>query len=258
MPTVLLTGATGGIGTKIAHILAKHNFALILLSIEKEQLEILSSTLKKTYGAAVHTLHCNIADSADLSRTLSGITALDVLINCAGVTGPVGPFLENDLDAWKATFAVNLFGTAQACQLLIPLLRKARKGKIINFAGGGSAYPRRYHTAYACSKTAVVRFTETLAEEHPELTINVIAPGKHKTKMWDEQLHDEEPKTWADPVRLERFIIFLCTEQSDNITGRFLHLYDDWDKRSSAAYDKDLFTLRRIDAALIKSLEVHK
>src|SRR5262249_40846181 len=88
-----------------------------------------------------------------------------ILVNNAGVYGPMGPLEIGDWDNWVQAVQINLFGTVLMCRALIPLLRELGYGKIINLSGGGATAPLPRISAYAVSKAAVVRLTETLAEE---------------------------------------------------------------------------------------------
>jgi NAD(P)-dependent dehydrogenase (short-subunit alcohol dehydrogenase family) len=220
---ILITGATGGIGREICRGLTPHKII------------------------ALGTKDLDVSNKLQVKNFFSKIKKLDVLINCAGILGPVGKFEENDLKKWVKTVEINFLGTVYTSYFAVPLLKKSRRGKIINFAGGGSAYPRLYHSAYGSSKTAVVRFTETLAQEYPKLDVNVIAPGAYKTKIWNGETYDKEPKKWGDFNRLKKFIKFLVSEKSDGITGKFIHYMDKWEGFKKSKLSKDVFTLRRVE-----------
>src|SRR4029453_7422632 len=88
-----------------------------------------------------------------------------VLVNNAGIQGPIGPLESVDFTAWRAVFDVNVFAAARLCQLLIPAMKQKGWGKIVNLSGGGAAGSRPDFSAYAAAKTALVRLTETLADE---------------------------------------------------------------------------------------------
>ena len=111
-----------------------------------------------------------------------------VLVNNAGVLGPAGPLETNDWDAWVETIRINLLGTVLMCRAVLPGMRERGYGKIINLSGGGATGPRPNFSAYAASKAAVVRFTETLAGELDGIDVNAIAPGALPTRMLDEVL----------------------------------------------------------------------
>jgi 3-oxoacyl-[acyl-carrier protein] reductase len=236
---ILITGATGGIGSELSKYLSQRN-KLFLLDKDLSSL----SKLKREENIVV--LESDVTDFTKLKKTFKKIKDLDILINCAGILWPVGKFTEVDPLKWETNIRVNLIGAAFSCYLAIPLLLKSEKGKIINFAGGGAAYGRSYHTAYASAKAGLVRFTESLSEEYPNLDINVISPGRHKTNLWKSETHDKLTG-FGDMNHLKSFIDFLISEKSNGITGRFLHYKDDWAKIDPKKLSKDLYTLRRIE-----------
>jgi short-subunit dehydrogenase len=253
MTTVLITGAAGGLGTIISEHLAKNEFELFLLDNDNKALSVLVNKISN--NKIIHTICADVSDYDQLKESLKNINNLDILINCAGVSGPAGPFLENNITKWNEAIKINLFGTTNLCHILISKLQKSVHGKIINFAGGGSAYPRKHQTAYASSKAAVVRFTETLSAEYPDLDINVISPGPFKTKIWDEQIHEKEPEKWGDKKRLNEFIKFLCSEKSNHLTGKFIHTNDNWEEWDYKELPGDMYTLRRVDNLLLHNLK---
>lgn len=233
---ILITGATGGIGEKLVESLtAKHKIIVV-------------SRCQKLHKASnLTTYPVDVSNVGEVKNLFKNIESLDALVNCAAILKPVGKFLENDLDQWKVNVETNLLGTVYTCFYAMPRLLKSRRGKIINFAGGGSAYARPGHTAYGSAKTAVVRFTETVASEYPDLDINVIAPGAYKTNMWQDETFDKEPKEWGDIKRLQKFIDWLVSEKSDGITGKFIHYKDNWENFDPKKLSKDIYTLRRVE-----------
>ena len=113
---------------------------------------------------------------------------VDILIAAAAIQGPIGPLVDADPGQWAETIAINLMGVVNACQAVLPRMIERRSGKIIVLSGGGAAYARPNFSAYAASKTAVVRLVETLAEEvrDDNIQVNCIAPGGAYTSMTDE------------------------------------------------------------------------
>jgi 3-oxoacyl-[acyl-carrier protein] reductase len=170
-----------------------------------------------------------------------------VLVNNAGVLGPAGPLDANDWDAWVETIRVNLLGTAAMCRAALPGMRERGYGKIINLSGGGATGPRPNFSAYAASKAAVVRLTETLAGEVGGIDVNAIAPGALPTRMLDEVLASGLER--VEPAGFERataLAVFLGSAASDGITGRLIAAqWDDWESLRAPVPD-DLYTLRRI------------
>jgi len=239
---ILITGATGGIGENLSLFLAQKN-QIITVGRDLKKLKKLQEKSPKN----ITIKSIDVSDKSAVKKLFSGIDSLDGLINCAGVMRPVGKFLDNDLDEWKKTLEINLLGTVYMCYFALPKLFKSKFKKIINFAGGGSAYPRSHHSAYGVSKTAVVRFTENLAMEYPLINVNVIAPGAYKTNMWKDETHDEEPEKWGDMNHLEKFIEYLLSSKSNGITGKFIHYKDEWKSFNPEKMRKDIYTLRRVE-----------
>ena len=195
------------------------------------------------------------------------IGLVDVLVNNAGVYGPKGPSESVDLDEWIRALNINLVGTFIPSRLAIAQMKKKGSGKIINLSGGGATNPLPRLSAYAASKAAVVRLTETLAEELREFSImvNAIAPGALNTRLLDEVLTAgpelvgsefyEKALKQRDTggARLEKGValcVYLASSAGDGITGKLLSaLWDPWDKLDGFRAElsaSDIYTLRRI------------
>jgi 3-oxoacyl-[acyl-carrier protein] reductase len=192
---------------------------------------------------------------------------VDVLVNNAGIYGPKGESEKVTFGEWARAVETNLFGTFLPCQAAIPQMKQTGRGKIINLSGGGATNPLPRLSAYAASKAAVVRLTETLAEELREFSIdvNAIAPGALNTRLLEEVLragpeavgHEFYQKSLkqrdsggAPLDKAARLCVFLASEMSDGITGRLISaLWDPWENlhelREQLA-KSDIYTLRRI------------
>src|SRR5205807_685491 len=123
-------------------------------------------------------------------RAVEVFPSVTALVNNAGVYGPMGLLEEVDWQEWVQAVQINLFGTVLMCRTIMPLLRAQGYGKIINLSGGGATAPLPRISAYAASKVAIVRLTETMAEELKEarIDVNAIAPGALNTRLLDEVL----------------------------------------------------------------------
>jgi NAD(P)-dependent dehydrogenase (short-subunit alcohol dehydrogenase family) len=132
-------------------------------------------------------------------------------------------------------------------------MRARGYGKIVNLSGGGATGPRPNASAYAASKAAVVRVTETLAHElqGTGIDVNAIAPGALNTRMRDQMRAAGEPLPEAAPFEpAVRLATFLASAASDGISGRLIAaLWDDWETlRPEALVGSDAYTLRRVTA----------
>jgi 3-oxoacyl-[acyl-carrier protein] reductase len=192
---------------------------------------------------------------------------IDILVNNAGIYGPIGTVEDVDWDEWVLTVQVNLFGTVSLCRAIIPIMRQQGYGKIINLSGGGATSPLPRISAYAASKAAVVRFTETIAAElrGTGIDVNAIAPGALNTRLLDQVLEAGPEKVGQDlyerserqkkdggvPLEIPaQLAVFLGSSESDGITGRLISaVWDDWRSlpgRLDQLTDSDVYTLRRI------------
>ena len=195
----------------------------------------------------------------------SGLT-LRALINAAGVQSPIGVFEQLDPEDWNRNISINLFGTVNMIRGALPFFKSAEGGKIINFSGGGATSSRPNFSAYAVSKTAVVRLTEILDEELREynIDVNAVAPGAINTGMLDEiiaaglQAGDEHARAQkrkidgGDPIyKIVDLCRFLISSESDGISGKFISAI--WDDYKSKTFlerlreDPNFCCLRRID-----------
>ncbi len=249
MKTIVITGAAGGLGSQLVVKYLQQNNMVVCIDNDDVDMKKLQAIVGTNKNAVFIT--ADIANYEDLKKQLAPFKSVDVLINAAAILTPVGPFAKNDMAEWQRSVNVILMGTVHTCSILLERLLHSKKGKIVNFGGGGAAYARHDHSAYAAAKTAVIRFTETIAAEYPALDINVIAPGAHLTIIWKHET-DPHPKKWADPARFIELVTYLTSDKSDGVTGKFLHIYDDWDTKDYRKHAADLYTLRRIDPQLIE------
>jgi 3-oxoacyl-[acyl-carrier protein] reductase len=264
--SVLITGAGRGIGKRLAMGFAAEGAKVGLLARSQAEIDLAKLEIEQADGTAMR-LRADVRNVDELAHEVDRMRAafgsLDVLIAAAGVQGPVGPFLTAKPKAWNETIEINLIGAANACRVALPPMIEKRSGKIILISGGGSAYARPNFTAYAASKTAVVRFGETLAEEVRDhnVQVNIIAPGAAYSHMTDEILHageeragrkeieDAEKVQVTGGVSAEKQIalaLFLASENSNHISGKLIHVNDDWKKLEQETLRPDFFTLRRV------------
>jgi NAD(P)-dependent dehydrogenase (short-subunit alcohol dehydrogenase family) len=149
-----------------------------------------------------------------------------------------------------------------ACRAVLPHMIERRKGKIIILTGGQGSQARPNFALHAATKAAVVSLTESLAEELRDhnVQINCMAPGSSYTHMTDQVIAAGERAGWrevedAQQVRLTggvpaekqiELALFLASEESNHVSGRLIHVLDDWKRLKEAAVKPELYTLRRV------------
>ncbi len=277
---VVVTGATSGIGRAIATALAADGHRIFACARRQDRLDALESDVPLAFSQT-----CDVADGAQVKAFLAAVDerspGLDVLFNGAGAFGEIGPIGALDPTSWWHTMQVNLLGTMLFCHHALPLLRRSESRRIVNFAGGGAFAPLPYYSAYAVSKSAVVRFTETLAEEvkGEGISANCMAPGFVITEIHDATLQagpqragnamysHTRKKLEAGSVPMElvvEFARYLLTERASGLTGKTISVsFDPWDTTTfnsniEALNASDLYTARRINLVNLEPSDLRR
>jgi NAD(P)-dependent dehydrogenase (short-subunit alcohol dehydrogenase family) len=248
--SVLVTGAGRGIGRAIALEFADRGATVYLVS----QSSSVQGTLGEieTRGGRGVAFEGSVADD-NFVKTVVDQARPQIVVNAAATLGPPGRFVELSDAAFLDVLRVNVLGTAAVMRHSLAHMITAGFGRIINFAGGGAAYAYPGFAAYGVSKAALVRLTETVAvelgQDHPglDVTVNVIAPGAVATDMLSEvKNRGGEVRTTVDIREPVDLVMFLASAQAREITGRFLHVRDEY--RDSTLYESsDMLTLRRVE-----------
>ena len=193
--SAIITGASLGLGAEISRQFAAAGASLMLCARNVTELDAQAERLKAAYpNTQIVTQRADIASRADVdalfAAAINVFGKLDVLVNNAGVYGPMGSIEATDWDAWVEAIAINLTGTVYCVRKAVEAFKPRRYGKIINLSGGGATNPLPGISAYAASKAAVVRFTETVALEVKEfgIDVNAVAPGALATRLTDQLL----------------------------------------------------------------------
>jgi 3-oxoacyl-[acyl-carrier protein] reductase len=269
----IITGASQGLGEAIAEKFVAEGASVMLCARGAEALEGVHTRLSA--GLADGQLLCTqVADVASrqevdalVAEALRRFPHVEILVNNAGVYGPFGHLDVLDWDKWVQAIEINLMGTVYPCRALIPHLKSRQSGKIINLSGGGATNPLPGISAYAASKAAVVRMTETMALELQShgIDVNAVAPGALATRLTDQLLDAGPEKVGAafhermtklkeeggTPLTLgANLCAWLASTESDGITGKLLSAqWDPWASLQSHRDDldgTDIYTLRRI------------
>jgi 3-oxoacyl-[acyl-carrier protein] reductase len=238
MKLAAVTGSTRGFGAAIADALYVSGF-----NVARYNRELLKSDIE----------NCDEIEA-------------DVLVNCAGEIGPIGPFVTTPWFRWVETFNTDFLLAARLCKMVLPGMIRRRYGKIINISGGGATKALENFSAYSAAKTALVRFTETLAEEvRPfNIDVNAVAPGAMYSRITEtiigagperagEKMYSEAVQVKEEnrkPDRAVELCVFLSSPNSDGITGKLISaLHDPWEsfcEVKQLIIDSDIYTLRRL------------
>jgi NAD(P)-dependent dehydrogenase (short-subunit alcohol dehydrogenase family) len=269
----IITGASEGLGREIAHRFVRAGASVLLCARDAERLGATRAEIAKLVQGeqTVAAIAADVSNPRDVDlvarEALDRFPQVHILVNNAGVYGPIGPIETVDWQAWVHAVEINLYGSVLMARALIGHFKRHRYGKIVQLSGGGATNPLPGISAYAASKAAVVRFAESLALEVESfgIDVNAIAPGALNTRMMDQLLAAgpdavgsafyERMKKIADEggTPLERgaaLAVFLASSNSDGITGRILSaVWDPWSAlpgRRDELKATDVYTLRRI------------
>ena len=269
---ILITGANRGLGKEIARACVVEGANVMLCARDGALLEQTCREL----GRIAASGQCVLGQATDvskveevgklISRAEKDLGRMDGLVNNAAVLGPKGLVENAEWSEWVRTIEINLLGTVLLCRGVLPLFRRQGYGKIVNLSGGGATAPRPRFSAYAVSKAAVVRLTETLAQEThgTGIDVNAVAPGALNTRLLDEVVAAGPERVGSEYERalkqkqgggesLKRaaeLCVFLLSTESDGISGKLVSaVWDPWPtlaERRLELNQTDIYTLRRI------------
>ena len=261
--TAVVTGGGRGIGRAIALALAEAGARVAVLSRTHGEVAETAGTIEEAGGRAQAYL-ADVTDApairAAVARIEQSLGGVDVWVNNAAQAGPIRPFEETEVDEWWRTMEVNLRGPVLCTRTVLPGMIARRRGRIINIVS--SAIPIPYFSSYSTGKTALVRFTETIAEETKRHGIRMFAlgPGTVRTAMSEHSLYSLEGQKWlpwfgrifergldVPAERAAQYVVKLASGRADRLTGRFLSIFDDLDVLLGGMAEieaNDLYSLR--------------
>ena len=185
----IVTGGARGIGLGIAKRLARHGCRVVVWDRDLENFDAAE------FAAAA----LEVVDVSDIASVEKGYAAtmrqfgrVDILINNAGVNGPVVPTWEYPLDAWDRVLAIDLTGVFYCCRVVVPAMRSAGYGRIVNVASIAGKEGSPGIAAYAAAKAGVIALTKSLARELAQtgVLVNCIAPVITETDLFNEMTQE--------------------------------------------------------------------
>ncbi len=218
-PVVIITGAFQSAGGRT-----------VLVDRSKDRLE---STYPDLAGSKNHFLagEIDLVDPAALSRlimdTVARFSRVDVLVNTVGGYRGGKPVHEDDLANWDFLFNINVRTTLLACRAVIPEMLRQGRGKIVNVASRTGLMGSAGYSAYSASKSAVLRLTESLAQELKDSNINVncVMPATIDTPQNRQASPGADFSKWVEPAAIADVILFLASDAARAITGAALPVF---------------------------------
>lgn len=232
--TVVITGASRGIGFAIAEAFAQAGANLALCATHKDTLEAGAEKLR-ALGIKVYTQAVNVASAADcdsfIANALKEFGSIDVLVNNAGITRDNLAVRMSEED-WDAVLNVNLKGTFLMSKAALKVMFKKRSGSIVNISSVVGQTGNAGQANYVASKAGIIGLTKTFAKEFGSrnIRVNAVAPGFVQTAMTD-ALPEEVKNKAMESIPLKRFanaqdiakaVMFLASDDASYITGHIL------------------------------------
>lgn len=267
--SAIITGAGRGIGRAIALAYAKEGARLALAARTAAELEDTAREIR-SLGASALVIPTDVADQDQVDRLVAQVideySSIDVLVNNAGIGGPVGALQDNDPGYWAQTLQVNLVGTYLCCRAALPVMLRQGGGKIINVSGSGGATAASHISAYCASKAAVVRLTECLALElaGTDVKVNALGPGGIHTRLVEE-MQEEAAASGSDEIyeqsrnvtsgggesleKVAELAVFLAGDDAGTLSGRLVSTRDGLPCTPNRVPDimsSDAYLLRRV------------
>lgn len=239
--TAIVTGGGTGLGKAMAEAFAAAGAKVVVAGRSQAPLGKVAAA---TGGLAVPCDVTRLADAEALfDRAMQWTGRVDVLVNSAGISGPVGPVAAVDLDAWRQCFDVNVMGALHCMRLAAPIMTAQKSGSIINLSSVLGFVGAANRTAYSVAKAATNSMTESVARElgASGVRVNAISPGSVSGDLMEQiiaaraQREGRTPeavkagyveisvlKRFVDPEEIASAALFLASDASSAMTGQIV------------------------------------
>ena len=220
--SIIVTGASGGIGSACSRLLAARGARLTLVDRRQDRLAELEQSVG---GGEIQSLVLDVTSESDMARmaeaALERFGAIDALVSAAGILrtgGQPRPVSDTSFDEWRTVIDVNLTGTFLSNRAVLPAMLQRSAGDIINISSTSGRQGRPFDAAYCASKFGVVGFSESLAEEVGRLGIRVqtLLPDAVDTPLWEQSGSAAlKPRAMLSPERVAEVVLYLLTLPRD-------------------------------------------
>ncbi|MFI4928487.1 MAG: SDR family NAD(P)-dependent oxidoreductase [Burkholderiales bacterium] len=230
----IVTGGATGLGFAIAQRLVASGGSVAVWDRDLAA----GRTAAERLGAGCSFVQVDVTDETSvrdaLQSTVRRSQRVDALVNSAGITGPNTKVWEYPVDAWRQVIEVNLTGLFLCCREVVPVMRQAGYGRIVNIASVAGKDGNPNASAYSASKAAVIALTKSLGKElaDTEVRVNCVTPAAVKTAIFDQMteahiqfmLSKIPMGRFGTPEEIAALVGWLCTEDCSFSTGAVFDL----------------------------------
>lgn len=223
--TILVTGGSDGLGKAIAKLLSKKH-KVVILSNDAPQAKQAAKECKASFVVADISNYDEIKTA--MSEVIKKYKSIDCLVNCAGIY--LSGHLEgHDPDHIKRLVDVNVVGTMYMTHAVVPYMKKAKRGKILNVISQNGLIHKAERSVYTASKWAITGFTKCIAEDllKDNITVSGFYPGLMKTKLFSKVGAERDISRSMDPKHAARAIEFII-ETPDDLNVSELGIKPSW------------------------------
>ena len=233
--TVVITGASRGIGEAAAREFAEKGANVVLLARDADRIAAIATEIGETALAIPCDVTSFEAVKSAIDRTLSQFGSIDVLVNNAGVIAPMAPLAEADMDQWGLAVDVNLKGVFHSARAVLPSMIAKGCGTILNISSGAAHNPYEVWSAYCASKAGAHMLTRHIDLEYRAAGIRALglSPGTVATQMQRDikssGLGPVAELEWSDHIPPEwpaKALVWMCGEEADVYRGQDVKLRD--------------------------------
>jgi NAD(P)-dependent dehydrogenase (short-subunit alcohol dehydrogenase family) len=230
--TVLITGATGALGTTVAREFAQTRARLALTGRSEKKLEQLGTTLNLP-SERILTAAADVTQAGSVESLVASIRdqfgSIDVLLNTAGGWSGGKPVGETSVEDWDHMLALNLHSAFLLARAVLPAMIEAGWGRIIFVSSKTAIAPRAKQAAYTVSKMGLITLAEVIAAESKGsgVTANALLPSIIDTPTNRQSMPKADPAKWVPPQRIAATMRFLCSDEAASISGAHIPIYGD-------------------------------
>lgn len=234
--TVMITGASRGIGAETGRVFAKAGANVALLARSQDDIARLAGEI----GEKAIAIPCNVARYnemlAAVETTVGAFGGVDVLVNNAGVIEPISHFANSDPEAWSQVIDINVKGVYNGAHAVLPVMKANGGGSILTISSGAAHNAIEAWSHYCTSKAAVNMLNRCIDKEEAEHGIRAIglSPGTVATQMQREisasGINPVSKIAWEDHIPVDwpaRCLLWMCSPEADKFKGDEISLRQD-------------------------------